>query len=53
MNQINEVVFFLEEDSAKALLENLFPLLIPPGSEMRARYIVFEGKQHISISNWR
>lgn len=44
---MNELVFFLEEESAKALLEHIFPLLIPPGSQFRPRFIVFEGRQDI------
>jgi hypothetical protein len=42
-----EVVFFLEEESAKALLEHLFPLLIPQGSQIHPRFIVFDGKQDL------
>ena len=44
---MNEVVFFLEEESAKALLEQIFPLLISPESQVRPRFIVFEGKQDL------
>ncbi|HLK65186.1 MAG TPA: DUF4276 family protein [Bryobacteraceae bacterium] len=44
---MNEVVFFLEEESAKALLERIFPHLIPPGDEIHPRFIVFEGKQDL------
>ena len=44
---MNEVVFFLEEESAKALLEQIFPLLIPSGSQVCPRFIVFEGKQDL------
>jgi hypothetical protein len=44
---MSELVFFLEEESAKALLEQLFPLLIPEGSRVRPRFIVFEGKQDL------
>ncbi len=32
---MSEIVFFREEESAKALLEQLFPLLIPEGSQVR------------------
>ena len=39
---MSEVVFFLEEESAKALLEKIFPLLIPDGSQVYPRFIVFE-----------
>jgi hypothetical protein len=44
---MSELIFFLEEESAKALLEQLFPLLIPEGSQVRPRFIVFEGKQDL------
>jgi hypothetical protein len=44
---MNEVVFFLEEEFAKALLEQIFPLLIPAGSHVHPRFIVFEGKQDL------
>jgi len=40
---MNELVFFLEEESAKAMLEQLFPLLIPPEIKVHPRFIVFEG----------
>lgn len=44
---MSEIVFLLEEESAKALLERLFPLLIPKGSQVSPRFIVFEGKQDL------
>ena len=44
---MNELVFFLEEESARALLEQIFPLLIQPETEVRPRFIVFEGKQDL------
>jgi len=44
---MNELVFFLEEESAKALLEQIFPLLISSESEVHPRFIVFEGKQDL------
>jgi Domain of unknown function (DUF4276) len=44
---VNELVFFLEEESARALLEQIFPLLIQPEIEVRPRFIVFEGKQDL------
>jgi hypothetical protein len=40
---MKELVFFLEEDSAKALLHSLVPRLI--GTDSAVRYVVFEGKQ--------
>lgn len=42
---MREVVFFLEEPSAKAMLEGLVPRVI--GSETTVRYVVFEGKQDL------
>lgn len=42
-----ELVFFLEEESAKALLEHILPLLIASKSQVHPRFIVFEGKQDL------
>jgi hypothetical protein len=42
---MSELVFLLEEESAKALLEQLIPRLIPRG--VAAIFIVFEGKQDL------
>jgi hypothetical protein len=42
---MSQLVFFLEERSAKALLEAIMPRLFPDGFE--ARYVVFEGKQDL------
>lgn len=39
------LVIFLEEPSAKAMLEGLLPRLLPVG--IAVRYIVFEGKQDL------
>ncbi len=39
------LVFFLEEQSAKAMLEELLPRLLPEG--VVTRYVVFEGKQDL------
>jgi hypothetical protein len=39
------LVFFLEEPSAKALLETLLPRLLP--NEVATRFIFFEGKQDL------
>lgn len=44
---MTELVFFLEEESAKALLAGLFPRLIPAHSPVEARFVVFEGKQDL------
>jgi len=42
---MSEIVFFLEEPSAKSMLEGLLPRILPDG--VRPRYIVFEGKQDL------
>ncbi len=42
---MSELVFLLEEDSAKAMLEGLLPRLLPDG--LPVRYIVFEGKSDL------
>ena len=42
---MKELVFFLEEASAAAMLEGLLPRLIP--AEVVPRYITFEGKQDL------
>ncbi len=42
---MNEIVFLLEEASAKAMLEGLLPRLLP--ENINPRYIVFEGKQDL------
>ena len=44
---MRELVFFLEEESARALLEHLFPNLTPEGSDIHPRFVVFEGKQDL------
>jgi hypothetical protein len=42
---MSEVVFFLEELSARAMLEGFLPKIIP--DTIRCRFIVFEGKQDL------
>ncbi len=42
---MSQIVFFLEEPSAKAMLEGVLPKLLPEG--MSPRYVVFEGKQDL------
>ena len=42
---MKSLVFFLEEYSARAMLEELLPRLLPDG--WLVRYIVFEGKQDL------
>lgn len=44
---MRELVFLLEEESAKALLEQLMPRLMPIQNMVRSRFIVFEGKQDL------
>ena len=44
---VKEIVFLLEEQSAKALLETIWPRLISPDASVRPRFIVFEGKQDL------
>jgi hypothetical protein len=44
---MKELVFFLEEESARVLLERIVPLLTPEGGQIRPRFIVFEGKQDL------
>lgn len=39
------LVFFLEEPSAKAMLEGVLPKVLP--ADITTRYIVFEGKQDL------
>ncbi len=51
------IVFFLEEASAKALLEGLLPRLLP--QNVTPRFVVFEGKQDLEkqiegkLRGWR
>ncbi len=42
---MSELVFFLEERSARAMLEGLVPRLLPSG--VTVRYVVFQGKQDL------
>lgn len=42
---MKSLVFFLEEPSAKAMLNGLLPRLHPMGWQFR--YVVFEGKQDL------
>lgn len=42
---ITNLVFFLEEPSAKEMLEGLLPSLIP--ESIQVRYIIFQGKQDL------
>lgn len=42
---MKELVFLLEEESAKAMLESLLPRMLDPG--IRPRLLAFEGKQDL------
>jgi hypothetical protein len=42
---MNELVFLLEEESAREMLKGLLPRLVP--SELPVRFMVFEGKQDL------
>lgn len=42
---MNELVFFLEESSAKFMLEGFLPKILP--GNVNCRYVVFEGKQDL------
>jgi hypothetical protein len=54
---VRHLVFFLEEPSAKELLKNIVPRIVPP--ELNARYLVFRGKQDLEknllrrLGGWR
>jgi hypothetical protein len=42
---MNQIVFFLEEPSAKEMLEGVLPKILP--ESFKPRYVVFEGKQDL------
>ncbi len=44
---MNELVFFLEEESAKVMLQSIVANLKLDQANIATRYIVFEGKQHL------
>lgn len=44
---MRELVFFLEEESAKFMLQGLWPRLAPSDREIRPIFIVFDGKQDL------
>lgn len=44
---MKELVFFLEEESAKALLEKLVQRMQPAREPVPCRFVVFEGKQDL------
>jgi len=44
---MRELVFLLEEHSAKVLLEGLLQRILEPSKNISVRYIIFEGKQDL------
>jgi hypothetical protein len=44
---MKELVFFLEEESARALLSGLFPRVVSPECSVHPRFIVFQGKHDL------
>jgi hypothetical protein len=48
---MRELVFLLEEESAKVMIEGILPKLLTP--VITPRYIVFEGKQDLEKSMLR
>ncbi|HLO83580.1 MAG TPA: DUF4276 family protein [Nostocaceae cyanobacterium] len=44
---MKELVFVLEEPSARVMIEVIFPKIVPKELEIIVRYIVFEGKQDL------
>jgi len=48
---MRELVFLLEEESARVMIEGILPKLLKPG--IAPRYIVFEGKQDLEKSMLR
>ena len=46
---MNQLVFFLEERSARAMLENLLPRILP--DNITARYVVFEGGYEVGYDS--
>jgi hypothetical protein len=44
---MKEIVFLLEEASAKELLAGLIPRIVRGEEQIRAKYVVFEGKQDL------
>ena len=54
---MNQLVFFLEESSAREMLKNLLPRILP--DNVTVRYVVFDGKQDLErqlerkLRGWR
>jgi hypothetical protein len=44
---VKELVFFLEEESATVLMAGIVHRLLPEGSRIGTRYVVFEGKSDL------
>jgi hypothetical protein len=44
---MRELVFLLEEQSARALLEGILPRLYPKEIPVQPRFIIFDGKQDL------
>ncbi len=44
---MRELVFLLEEPSAKAMIEVILPRIVPEELSIIYRYIVFQGKQEL------
>lgn len=44
---MNQLVFFLEERSAREMLKNFLPRILPELNNIAVRYVVFEGKQDL------
>jgi len=44
---MRELVFLLEETSAKAMIEVILPKIVPEELNITYRYIVFQGKQDL------
>lgn len=56
---MNQLVFFLEEPSAREMLKNFLPRILPEPDHITVRYVVFEGKQDLErqlgrkLRGWR
>ena len=44
---MNQLVFFLEEPSAREMLKNFLPRILPEPDHITVRYVVFDGKQDL------
>jgi len=50
---MTELVFFLEERSAKLMLEGFLPSILPEDENIYCRYVVFEGKSDLQKNLFR